>query len=71
MYAVAVARGHVFNDGNKRTGLVAALTYLGREGIDLQRCLQLEEAMVCVAEGSLDEKGFAEILQALHHAPRF
>ncbi|WP_250464388.1 type II toxin-antitoxin system death-on-curing family toxin [Caballeronia sp. GAFFF2] len=25
MYAVAIARGHVFNDGNKRTALVCAL----------------------------------------------
>ncbi|MGN7981296.1 type II toxin-antitoxin system death-on-curing family toxin [Burkholderia sp. 22313] len=27
-YAVAIARGHVFNDANKRTGLTCALTYM-------------------------------------------
>lgn len=68
MYAVAIARGHAFNDGNKRTGLVAALTYLQREGIEVPRAPQLEEAMVWVAEGILDEKGLADALQALHQA---
>lgn len=28
MYAGAIARGHVFNDGSKRTALVCALAYL-------------------------------------------
>jgi death-on-curing protein len=66
MYAVAIARGHVFNDGNKRTALVSALTYLDTEGVAMQRSDQLEEIMVDVAQGLLDEGELAEILYSLH-----
>ena len=66
MYAVAIARGHVFNDGNKRTALVSALTYLDREGIAVRQTMQLEAVMLDVAQGVLDEKGLAMILFSLH-----
>jgi len=66
MYAVAIARGHVFNDGNKRTALVSALTYLDREGVAVRQTMQLEAVMLDVAQGVLDEKGLAEILFSLH-----
>jgi death on curing protein len=65
MYAVAIARGHVFNDGNKRTALVSALTYLDTEGVAVQRSGQLEDIMVDVAQGLLNEKDLAEILYSL------
>lgn len=68
MYAVAIARGHVFNDANKRTALVSALAYLGTEGISMKRSAQLEEIMVDVAEGLLDAQGLADVLFALHTA---
>jgi death-on-curing protein len=68
MYAVAIARGHVFNDANKRTALVSALAYLGTEGISMKRSAQLEEIMVDVAEGLLDAPGLADVLFALHTA---
>lgn len=65
MYAVAIARGHVFNDGNKRTALLVALTYLDLQGIDLPRSDQLEEIMVDVAQGVVDYKEFAKMLYVL------
>ena len=68
MYAVAIARGHVFNDANKRTALVSALTYLDREGISVKQSLQLEDVMLDVAQGVLDEKGLSEVLFALYTA---
>ncbi len=65
MHAVAIARGHVFNDGNKRTAIVSTLTYLKSKGIDVQRNNQLEAVMVDVAQGLLDERGLAEFLHSL------
>jgi death-on-curing protein len=62
MYAVALARGHVFNDANKRTALVTALTYLALQGYDVPRSDVLEDIMVDVAEGTLDESDLATLL---------
>jgi len=62
MYAVAIARGHIFNDANKRTALVAALTYLKLQDITVERNARLEDDMVAVAEGVLDVQAFADIL---------
>ena len=65
MYAVAIARGHVFNDANKRTALVTALTYLALQGVELSREPFLEEVMVMVAEGELDEEELSNILYSM------
>ncbi len=62
MYAVAISRGHIFNDANKRTGLVAALTYLKLQEINVARNASLEDLMVEVAQGALDVQAFANIL---------
>ena len=59
MYAVAIARGHVFSDANKRTALVTALTYLALQGIEIPREPFLEELMVWVAEGTIGEEEVA------------
>ena len=68
LYAVAIARGHVFNDGNKRTALVSALTYLDTEGVALKRSGQLEDIMVDVAQGLVNERDLADILFSLYHS---
>lgn len=65
MYTVALARGHVFNDANKRTGLTCALTYLAQQGIKVDRSPLLEDLTVMVAEGTLDHDDFAWILGVL------
>ena len=65
LYAVALARGHVFNDANKRTALVTALTYLQIQGVDIPRSDDLEEVMVDVAEGRLDARSLADIFYSL------
>lgn len=65
LYAVAIARGHVFNDANKRTALVTALTYLATQGIEVRRSASLEDIMVDVAEGQLDQKGLGELLYSI------
>ncbi|WP_338847130.1 type II toxin-antitoxin system death-on-curing family toxin [Massilia sp. W12] len=62
MYAVSIARGHVFNDANKRTALLTALSYLESQDIWVSRSPQLEEMMVDVAQGLIDYKDFAHAL---------
>ena len=65
MYAVALARGHVFNDANKRTALVTALIYLGTQGVEIERSDALEEIMVDVAEGTVARDELADLLFSL------
>ncbi|HBB6657844.1 TPA: type II toxin-antitoxin system death-on-curing family toxin [Salmonella enterica] len=35
VYLVAIARGHIFNDANKRTALFVAQVFLKRNGVDI------------------------------------
>lgn len=65
MYTVAIARGHVFNDANKRTGLTCALAYLEREGFEIPRTPDLEEAVVGVARGAIEHEAFAAYLSTI------
>ncbi|WP_175920481.1 type II toxin-antitoxin system death-on-curing family toxin [Burkholderia pyrrocinia] len=64
-YAVAIARGHVFNDANKRTGLTCALTYMERQGISIPRLADLEDLMVDVADGGVTSEELAEYFSAV------
>jgi len=66
MYAVAIARGHVFNDANKRTGLTCALAYLDREGFEIPRAPELEDAVVEVAKGAVEHEAFASYLYTIY-----
>lgn len=70
MYAVALARGHVFNDANKRTALVTALTYLDIQGITIPRDEGLEQIMVDVAEGTFSVGQLADHFYMLDEAER-
>jgi death on curing protein len=65
LYAEAVARGHVFNDANKRTALTCALTYLYRQGIQIPRVAELEEVVVLLAAGEITGAAFADFLSAV------
>jgi death-on-curing protein len=59
-YAFAIARGHVFLDGNKRTGHAVAAVFLISNG--LEHAAPEEEvvaAMIGVADGSLSEPELA------------
>lgn len=69
LYADAIARGHVFNDGNKRTALTCSLTYLERQAVTVPRCPVLVEAICKLAEGHLDRSDFAWILNGLAEHP--
>lgn len=53
-YAYHIVRNHPFVDGNKRTGAIAAITFLHLNGYRCNASNQeLEEAILAVAAGSL------------------
>lgn len=70
LYAVSLAVGHCFTDGNKRTGLVTCLTFLDLNGVFIERCPALEEAMVDVAKRELDASHFADLLYSIDRQSR-
>jgi death on curing protein len=65
LYAEALARGHVFNDANKRTALTCALAYLEAQEIHVRRDRILEDATVMLAEGTWGYDDFAWLLGLL------
>ena len=64
-YAYGLARLHPFIDGNKRTSLVAAESFLALQGFDLdatdEECVRI---WLQIATGELDEPAIAEWLRA-------
>lgn len=64
-YAYGIARNHPFIDANKRTGLFAALLFLRLNRLPTPMpSPEMVERMVALAEGQLDEAGFAHWLAA-------
>ncbi|ROP56383.1 death-on-curing protein [Enterobacter sp. BIGb0383] len=57
MHLLAISRGHIFNDGNKRTALFITLLFLKRNNIDLVANPGFVDLTVDAAAGklSLDE----------------
>lgn len=72
--AFGLARNHPFVDGNKRTAAVACEVFIVLNGAWLQAAdLELYPQYLALAEGSLDEAGFADWLRpriALRHGHR-
>ena len=65
-YAFHLAQNQPFLDGNKRTGLVAALVFLDLNGITvLDPQEKLYDAMIAIAERRMDKDGLAELLREL------
>ena len=65
-YAFHIAQNQPFLDGNKRTGLVAALVFLDLNGVTvLDAEEKLYDAMIAVAERRMDKDGLAELLREL------
>lgn len=66
-YAFGIAKAHGFVDGNKRTALVAALTFLSINGIDiLPDQMTAVRQMEGLAEGTVPEAAFAGWLRDAH-----
>ena len=65
-YAFHIAESQAFNDGNKRTGAAAALSFLTLNGVSFPK----DDGSVCaalidVAEKRLDKTGLAKVLHKL------
>jgi death on curing protein len=69
-YAFHIAQNHPFIDGNKRTALASALTFLELNGHPLMTGEdEVENATRRVASGKLDKKGFAVLLEKIYSSP--
>ncbi|WP_310608371.1 type II toxin-antitoxin system death-on-curing family toxin [Buttiauxella brennerae] len=63
MHLLAISRGHIFNDGNKRTALFITLLFLRRNGINLPGNNGFVELTVDAAAGRLSLEQIAERLR--------
>ncbi|MFA6287290.1 MAG: type II toxin-antitoxin system death-on-curing family toxin [Opitutaceae bacterium] len=64
-YAFHIAQNQPFIDGNKRTAIASALTFLDLNGADaeLYDGAELYDAMIGIAEKRLDKAGLAAIFR--------
>jgi death-on-curing protein len=63
-YAVGIVKNHPFVDGNKRTGFIAAYTFLGANDLELDVGEIEAISMVrALAAGEMDERTFAQWLR--------
>jgi death on curing protein len=63
-YAFALAKRHVFHDGNKRTAYVVAVTFLDMNGVACApEQSDIIDTMVALADGSVSEKDLADWLR--------
>jgi death-on-curing protein len=68
-YAFHLAQSQAFLDGNKRTGMAAALTFLRLNGVTIHRHTdELYRAMIEIADRRLDRVGLAAALRQVASA---
>lgn len=66
-YAFHIAESQAFFDGNKRTGVLAAQTFLEGSGLaGIGDELAIYNAMIAIAEKRMDKRGLAEVLRRLY-----
>ena len=64
-YAFGIARNHPFRDGNKRVAFIAAVTFLGLNGLEFVAPEdEVVERMFALASGDLDEEQVAEWIRS-------
>ena len=64
-YAMAVATGHCFNDGNKRTAFRSLNAALVLNGIDLDWQVQeVGQMIITLAQGQIDDSDLADWLRS-------
>lgn len=62
-YAAGIVKNHPFVDGNKRSGFMAAYTFLGLNGLELNADEAQAVAMIiALANGDIDAEAFARWL---------
>ncbi|MCS5452554.1 type II toxin-antitoxin system death-on-curing family toxin [Enterobacter huaxiensis] len=69
LYLCAIARGHIFNDANKRTALAVALFYLAQNGVILRNNPEdnalLVARTVSAATGEIGVDDMAEVFKLI------
>ena len=66
VYAFHIAQAQAFLDGNKRTAVIAALTFLEINGIETAGdSMDLYQAMIEVAQKKIGRDGLAKVLHTL------
>lgn len=64
LYAIAIAKGHCFNNGNKRTGMISMLVFLIINGIDVDVTdEEIENKMVEIVENQITQSDLAQWLK--------
>jgi len=64
-YTAGIVRNHPFIDGNKRTGFVIGVLFLELNGYRFTASEEAAaQAVMELAAGAIDEKGFCEFLRA-------
>ncbi|MEO6183643.1 MAG: type II toxin-antitoxin system death-on-curing family toxin [Verrucomicrobiota bacterium] len=63
-YAFHIAEAQAFVDGNKRTAVATAMTFLTGNGVEIPVAADevIYQAMIAIANKHLDKKGLAELL---------
>jgi death-on-curing protein len=65
-YAFHLSQAQAFIDGNKRTGMAAALVFLEGNGLSVPQATdELYAAMIAVAERHMDKPGLAALFRGL------
>lgn len=63
LYGIAIAKGHCFNNGNKRTGMLSMVVFLGLNGARLIATdEEMEELMIDIVEDRIDQSQLARWL---------
>jgi len=66
IYLIAISRGHIFNDGNRRTAFFVTMVFLNRNGIAIRdEDNELEELTVSAATGDATTEVIAAVLRRL------
>jgi death on curing protein len=68
-YAIAIAQGHTFNDGNKRTAMTSMMNFLLCNDLYLETTnTEIEDMMVNIAEKKITQKSLVAWLRKRSHA---
>lgn len=63
LYAIAIAQGHVFNDGNRRTALITMYDFFEVNGLLLNAPPDIEDLMVDIAEKRISRTKLSDWLR--------
>jgi death-on-curing protein len=66
VYAFHIAEAQAFVDGNKRTALHAAVTFLAVNGKPIGHSDRLYEAMIAIAEKRLSRENLSDLFRELY-----